>query len=415
MKIIHVVSNYYPAHGGPQYTMKHLSEKMALNYDDEITVLTSNSLYGPEMPIFSEITPSAETINGVLVRRFPFARWHYQILNFANKVSGKLRRKALPYSIMKKKWGFHCKAIDKAMEKTSADVIMATTAHYNFCDYPFWRSTKSNPKPFILYGAIHFHINWAKESPFIQRALACDCYIANTEYERQKLLSYGMSPHKIVTIGTGIDVSDMHCHIEKVKAFKEKYSINNNDLLIGHVGRLSEGKGVGILIEAFAELYKIHKNIKLVLAGSKTAYSIKLIDSLHEKKLPIIFLENFTDSEKAVIMNALDIFVLGSTGESFGVVFLEAWACKKPVIGANIGAIASLLDANEDSLLFQPNDYKSMASQIKILIQDPVKRKSLGEAGYNKVIEKYNWNSIVEKYRNAYMLGIKNFEKKDVQ
>jgi glycosyltransferase involved in cell wall biosynthesis len=46
--------------------------------------------------------------------------------------------------------------------------------------------------------------------------------------------------------------------------------------LVGHIGRLSAGKGAGVLLDAFIEVYKEHKHVKLLLAGTTTDFTIEL-------------------------------------------------------------------------------------------------------------------------------------------
>lgn len=410
MKILHVCSNYFPAHGGPQYTMKHLSEKFISTYGYEVEVATTNSLYGPELKIFKKIDKNFEVVNHVKVYRYSFKRWHYGVIQFANRLSKKILKKPLPYSIYKKRIGLDCPGIDKAMKNTDADVIMATTLGYNFCDYVFWRKKIKNPKPIVLYGALHLHINWPYNSPLIKRARACDCYIANTSYEAKVLEEkYNVNSKKIFTIGTGINVADYSVNTDAVAAFRHQNNIADDEILISHIGRLSEGKGVGILLAAFEKLCKTNKKIKLLLCGTKTDYSRTLLKSNKLKNLPIIVIENFAEEEKAIMFNATDIFVLASTGESFGVVFLEAWACKKPVIGANVGAIASLITNENDGFLFEPKDEISLAEKINYLINNNAIRKQLGENGYKKIIDNYTWDIILEKYNKAYQFAINNF------
>src|SRR6478736_3169197 len=125
MKILHVCSNYYPAHGGPQYTMKHLSENFVQYYHDEVAVATSNSLYGPEMPLFKAIEPTNENINGVDVNRFAFNRWHYPLLTYAGRGYKKIFKQTLPHRLYKYRWELDCKGIDRMMEDSAVDVVMA--------------------------------------------------------------------------------------------------------------------------------------------------------------------------------------------------------------------------------------------------------------------------------------------------
>ena len=411
MKFLHVCSNYYPAHGGPQYTLKDLSEKLIAYYKDEVEVATSNSLYDPTVALFKKISPSHEVINQVRIHRFSFRTWHYRIIKFANRFCKKVFKKPLLHSIRKYSSEFDCPDILRMMKHTDADVIMATTSQYMFTDYPLWRFKTKNPKPFVLYGAMHLHIQWPADSPILRRAKICDCYIANTEFEREWLIEHGVFKDNIVTIGTGIEIDDYKCSDEEATCFRRKNRISDDDILIGYMGRLSEGKGAGLLIDAFNVIYKHNKKTKLIIAGTATPYISTIRQKIKEYNLPVILIVDFNNTLKPVLFNALDIFVLASKGESFGVVFLEAWACKKPVIGVNTGVIASLISNEQDGLLFETGNANDLADKLSVLINDKVKRAEYGMNGFLKVQSQYTWTSIVEKYRNAYINAKINFQR----
>jgi glycosyltransferase involved in cell wall biosynthesis len=114
----------------------------------------------------------------------------------------------------------------------------------------------------------------------------------------------------------------------------------------------------------------------------------------------------FPADTKPLIFNALDIFVLPSNNESFGIVFLEAWSCKKPVIGSAIGAVRDVIRENVDGLLMEPNNKDSLADKISSLIVSKELRTSMGEKGYNKVKENYTWDIITARLRKLYMESI---------
>lgn len=410
MKILHVSQNYSPSVGGPQYTMKHVSEKLVAFYGDRVDVCTTNSLYGPETRLFKKIEPAVEMIESVQVHRLPFNRWHYPLIELAGKVHGKATGKPLPRAITRYRWELDSPAMNKMMAKSDADVIMATTIIYNFSDYPRWRFKTKNPRPFVLYGAVHLHKPLPSNSPLITRAKTCDSYIANTGFERDELIKYGVKANNIVTIGTGIELKDFVSPAEDVSKFRQQNGIGDTDVLIGFIGRLVKGKGVAILIDAFRKLHAENKDVKLLLAGGTTEYVPEIKRVMQQEKLPIVLIESFSDDLKPVLYNALDIFVLGSQSESFGVVFLEAWACKKPVIGSRMGAIQSLLSEGADSLLFEAGNADSLKVALQHLIENDELRIKYGINGYNKVVEKFTWEKIVAKYREAYLLGIENFK-----
>ena len=328
MNILHVCPNYYPSKGGPQYTLKNISEKFVEYYSDSVEVVTTNSYFGSENKIYKKIERSYEKINGVAVHRLSFPRWHYPLIKYTGKIKAKITGKGWPYSISKFRFGMHAPSIDRRLMNSQVDVIMATTVIYNFCNYPLVR-LKKNPKPFILYGAMHLHKEITVDDIAIKRAKACDCYIANTEFEKNILIEYGIESKKIKSIGTGIAPEDYTCNEKKILFFKRKYKIKDSDILVGYIGRLVKGKGVGLLLAVFKKISLSNSSIKLLLAGASTEYVPEIKKTVEREKLPVILIENFEDNDKAILHNVIDIFVLASQSESFGVVLLEAWACKK--------------------------------------------------------------------------------------
>ena len=411
MKILHLVHNYYPSPGGPQYSIKHLSEKLIEYYDDETEVATSDSFYGPHHAMYKKISPRFEIINKVKIFRMPFRRWHFGLIKFTGKVFGKITGKALPLSIRKLRYGFDSPALIKFLNHSNADVVMGTTCINNFAEYPLWRFKTKKPKPFILYGAIHIHEDGAIGEMELTKINCCDCYIANTQYEMDQLIQAGVDADKIKAIGTAVDVNDFIVDEKNIFNFKKQYGIVEDDIVIGYTGSIKIGKGVGILVDAFMKLYAVNAKVKLLVCGSYTSYSDELGQLAKEKNLPIIIINNFNETEKVLCFHAMDIFVLPSASESFGVVFLEAWASKKPVIGSSIGAVKSLISDGTDGLIFEKKNSDSLFTALQKLTDDKNLRTALGNNGYKKAVEKYNWPLIVKLYREAYLFAIHRFTK----
>jgi hypothetical protein len=97
MKITHVVINYFPSVGGTQIFYQGISENCVQHFNDEVEVLTIDSYYGSHSKQYKKITPAHETINEVVVKRFPFSEKHIKILSLLNvliyKISGKFSNK----------------------------------------------------------------------------------------------------------------------------------------------------------------------------------------------------------------------------------------------------------------------------------------------------------------------------------
>jgi glycosyltransferase involved in cell wall biosynthesis len=94
--------------------------------------------------------------------------------------------------------------------------------------------------------------------------------------------------------------------------------------------------------------------------------------------------------------------LLPSTGEAFGIVFLEAWAVGKPVIGARAGAIPWVIREEQDGLLVAPGNVTETAASIERLIGNPEMGRRLGANGYAKVQAQYTVEHIADRVEAGY-------------
>lgn len=419
MKIVHLVLNYHPSIGGTQILFKGISENLVYNYQDEIEVLTVDSYYGPHSNLYKKITPQKEVINGVLVRRFSFFRKYRFWLALLHKIVIKLTGRTVPlferYNI-----GPWSPSLTKAINCTKADVISASSSTFLYMDYPLYRHKLTNPKPFVFQGAIHFSPNDHDNvvAPRTLKAIiSSEYYISNTHYEKDRLVNLGVPAEMIVVTGTAVNMNELQKGNRA--AFRTKFQLGDNDILIGYIGRLEATKSIDILVAAFVKAYLINSNLCLVIAGFESNYAIQLqqyVYSLQPEIAKRIFIElNISNASKINLYHALDIFVLPSVNESFGIVFLEAWSCKKPVIGAAIGAIKSVISNGIDGLLMEPFDAVSLCNQILTLATNTHLRITLGENGYNKTANNYTWDIVAKKYRDTYLLAIEKFKQKKLK
>ena len=83
------------------------------------------------------------------------------------------------------------------------------------------------------------------------------------------------------------------------------------------------------------------------------------LDSLSPtERSRVTVVEGFAEADKASIFDACDVFALPSIAESSGIVYLEAWLCAKPVIGARIGAVQCVIEDGRDGLLVDPVGFR---------------------------------------------------------
>ncbi len=157
-------------------------------------------------------------------------------------------------------------------------------------------------------------------------------------------------------------------------------------------------KGVDALIVAVARLRATIPDVQLVAVGSgddlprlrNIAAERQVADRVH-------FLEGLSTARNWLpAMRLRTIFALPSTGEGFGLVFLEAMAFGKPVVGADAGGITDLIRDGSNGLLIPPNDPDALAQGLSRLLGDEALRRKLGECGAAIVRREYQFDAFRE-------------------
>jgi glycosyltransferase involved in cell wall biosynthesis len=104
---------------------------------------------------------------------------------------------------------------------------------------------------------------------------------------------------------------------------------------------------------------------------------------------------------KTAALASCEFLCLPSTQESFGGVYVEAWALGKTVIGGRIPAISELVSEGHDGLLSAPNP-PELADIISLLLAEPEQCRRMGIEGARKVEARYTWQRIAKKTANVY-------------
>jgi glycosyltransferase involved in cell wall biosynthesis len=407
MKIVHVSHLYHPSEGGVQFWFKNVSERLVKHYGDDVTLVTTDSFYGPERTLYKKVEPAQETINGVKVIRFPYQRWHLKGYYLFFKVLAKCKL-PFPEKMLLRAYGPYSPAMNRYLKRVNADAICAGSAVYYYMQLPLWK--KCN---FFYFGSIHLTDNTkSKTLTNIQyrSIMASTLYFANTTYEKNKLVKAGIPHEKIMVLGVGVDADAFNAEPCKVAEFKKELDIPEDAVTIAYAGRIEKTKNILTLIRSFEKLATENKNVYLLIAGSGKEYveHLQQFSNTFSEDISarIKWKANFELAEKAALFHSIDILVLPSNNESFGIVFLEAWICKKPVVGSSIGAVKDVINEGVDGLLMKINDIDSLTQQLKMLANSPALRKQLGENGYRKVIENYTWDIITKRLRQCYTNGL---------
>lgn len=196
-----------------------------------------------------------------------------------------------------------------------------------------------------------------------------------------------------------IEVTPFGVDLKMFYKNRNRTLFGTNDIVIGTIKTLEKVYGIEYLIEAFAKVSEklSRQNLKLLIVGSgscETEYK-NLVKKLgiEDKVLFSGFVEHTFITE---YYNNIDIFVVPSLSESFGVSVLEASACELPVIVTDTGGLPEVVDKNVTGLVVPVKNAWEIAKVIELLIFDEKLRAEMGEKGRKRVTELFDWKKNVQ-------------------
>jgi glycosyltransferase involved in cell wall biosynthesis len=236
------------------------------------------------------------------------------------------------------------------------------------------------------------------KNPLLWKALReASAVIACSNYEREGMMGMGINPSKIHLIPMGINLEEWKN--PDGDRFRRKYRLKGKKIIL-FAGTKDYNKGAIHLLQAVEKIRQKVKDVILVSIGLPTREWQKKRSLFHEDDL--LDLCYISEEEKREAFDACDLFVMPSRYDSFGIVYLEAWRCGKPVIGARVGAIPEVIEEGKDGLLVEFGEVDQLASAIISLLNNPDLCKEMGETGRKKVIDRFNWQKNIGKIEEVF-------------
>jgi glycosyltransferase involved in cell wall biosynthesis len=189
-----------------------------------------------------------------------------------------------------------------------------------------------------------------------------------------------------------------------MKRFTPAKKGSSDHVVIGAVSRLSPEKGVRYLIEAFGQLrerYGGGVSLRIAGEGPERPRIEAAIQRLNLESS--VDLRGWLEHEDVPgFLNELDVFVMPSTWEGFGVAAAEASAAGLPVVATNVYGIPDVVRDSETGILVPPKDPGALAKAVGRLVGDPRLRARLGAAGREYVAKHYDWTENAQQMASIY-------------
>lgn len=227
-----------------------------------------------------------------------------------------------------------------------------------------------------------------------------DKLIACSNSIKEHLINnYKINERRIKVIPNTVDPKDLILTKTKTELIN-KLNIPNGKFIIGYFGRLDfKEKGIDILLEAFLNLSKVNIDLFLLLVGSGEDEN-KIIEFITQNGVRA----KVMSSQKDIFnyYQLLDVLILPSRIETFGIVIIEAGMMTKTVIASNVDGIPELLTHKENGLLFESCNVEELKEQIIKIYNDRKFGERLAKNLNKKVLASYTVDKIIPQYEKLY-------------
>ena len=176
-----------------------------------------------------------------------------------------------------------------------------------------------------------------------------------------------------------------------------------NPLHFVHVGRLVFYKNLEVVIKAIGILKKTQPNVRLVIVGDGPhKKSLQELVKKLDLESSIEFLGYASFNEKMKIIAASNALVFPSLCEGFGLVILEAFSQRKPVLVSNIKPMSDIVYDGKNGFVLDPYDEKSWAEHLLKLIKNPNQALEMGREGSKLLAGLFNQDLMFSKILEMY-------------
>jgi len=406
MRVLHVTPLYWPSVGGGEQVTQALSERMARDGHD-VTVVTSDAASverfwsgrAPRAPIGDETCNGVRVIR-VPVRPFPLGPWGLFIARgLAIRLFDPLRLRGLVRAIGARMPHVpHFKVALRGLPH-AFDAVHGFNLSWESCLVDAFEFARERHYPYLATPFLHTgepgRVGVSRNYTMSHQVAALrgsQRVIVQTPTEARAVHSLGIDAKRVIEVGIGIDPRSLAGG--DAERFRSRHNLRGP--IVAFIGRATRDKGATTLVRAMRQMWRSSVEAECVIAG------LVLPDFERFRRafppMPRLrILGPIDEADKRDLLAAADVVAMPSRAESFGIVYLEAWAYGKPVIGARAGGAADVITDNEDGYLIPFDNADALASRIRELLVDPARARHMGEAGYRKLHARNTWDVI---YRN---------------
>jgi glycosyltransferase involved in cell wall biosynthesis len=403
MNIVHVTHRAWPVAGGSERHVQEIARRQVLD-GHQVTVIATDA---DDLSALWErrgrrVAADVPTVHqGVQIRRLPVRHLPLGWLTFPalRRIVWLSSRFSAAAAMSLARFSPWVPGLAVALREEPANLLFAWNVTLEGLTAAVAQQARRQGSPWIAVPLLHlgrprFYTMRHQMSLLRQAAFV----LAQTAYDQAFLLERGFAAERVRVVSPGVDAEATLG--ADGRRFRDKYGVQGPVLLT--LGALGYDKGTLHLLAAAQKMWAEGRRLTVALAGPLDGSARRAVE-----RLPAAQREHcrclgwIAESDKWDALAAADIVALPSRTESFGIVFLEAWACGKPVIGARTGAVGAVIADGIDGLLVPFGDVAGLANALHTLLDDPRLAAEMGHRGREKVLSEYTWDRQYDRLRGV--------------
>lgn len=227
--------------------------------------------------------------------------------------------------------------------------------------------------------------------------------IAVSREIQRDLIGSGLSESRVLEIQNAVELNTNKMLFQKNREeIRKTYDINNKEIVLGYVGRISREKGLRYLIEAASKLTRFGLPIRVMIIGDGSQRpEIECLAQERDLQSKVIFTGFQNDMQKW--LPPMDLFILPSLTEGTPMALLEAMSCGIPVIASAVGGIPKIIDSGKNGILVSPAKPEEIVSAVWAISKNNELQKRLSNMAKETIRNKFNLNEWVKKIESIYL------------
>ncbi|HZP96568.1 MAG TPA: glycosyltransferase family 4 protein [Candidatus Limnocylindria bacterium] len=223
-----------------------------------------------------------------------------------------------------------------------------------------------------------------------------------TEWERGWYGENGVDPYRVVMTGMGPNAS----RSSDGAGFRGRHRIPRDAPIVLYIGRRERYKGFIHLLDAADLVWRRQPETRFVFIGVPGFYGAVVDEFARYTDERIVQIERASGDEKSAALDACTMYAMPSLHETFGIGYLEAWLHEKPVIGGDIPPLREVIAHGIDGFVVRQK-VEDIAAAVVTLLEDAPLRTRMGAAGHAKLIERWDWERVMDRVEDAYARAVR--------